>query len=94
MNNELKDVILETLEELGGDEEEFDFENENQNCLETKNINIDKTFLLNLREKLLVLFDGLQSPNIDNLEKKLDLTINFLEFTLSQIDKKLNERDN
>ena len=52
------------------------------------------TFLLNLREKLLVLFDGLQSPNIDNLEKKLDLTINFLEFALSQIDNKLNARDN
>jgi hypothetical protein len=91
MNSELKDVILETLEELGGDENSIDIENGNQNCLETDITIIDENFLLNLREKLLVLFEGLQSPNIDNLEKKLDLTINFLEFALSQIDKKLNK---
>jgi hypothetical protein len=93
MNNNLKDVILQTLEELGGDEE-IDFEEETKNYLENETVKIDETFLLNLREKLLVLFDGLQSPNIDNLEKKLDLTINFLEFALSQIDNKLNARDN
>ena len=91
MNSELKDVILETLEELGGDENSIDIENGNQNCLETDITIIDENFLLNLREKLLVLFEGLQSPNIDNLEKKLELTINFLEFALSQIDKKLNK---
>ena len=91
MNSELKDVILETLEELGGDENSIDIENGNQNCLETDITIIDENFLLNLREKLLVLFEGLQSPNIDNLEKKLDLTINFLEFALSQVDKKLNK---
>jgi len=79
---DLKDVILQTLEEI----------DENDEITETSTANsIDKDFLLNLREKLLVLFEGLQSPNIVELNKKLDLTLNFLEFTLAQIEKKLNE---
>ena len=80
--NDLKDVILQTLEELDEDEESI------ENPTPTSN---DKEFLLNLKEKMLVLFEGLQSPNITHLEQKLDLTINFLEFTLAQIEKKLNE---
>jgi len=80
--NDLKDVILQTLEELDEDEESI------ENPTPTSN---DKEFLLNLKEKMLVLFEGLQSPNITHLEQKLDLTINFLEFTLSQIEKRLNE---
>jgi hypothetical protein len=81
MNNDLKDVILQTLEELD--------EKEENTSSETKAI--DKEFLLNLKERLLVLFEGLQSPNIVKLEQKLDLTLNFLEYTLAQIEKKLNE---
>jgi hypothetical protein len=80
MNN-LKDVILQTLEEI--DEEEIQ--------TATTSTSNDKEFLLNLREKLLVLFEGLQSPNIIELDKKLDLTLNFLEFILAEIEKKLNE---
>jgi len=79
--NDLKDVILQTLEELDEDEE----------SIENPPTSNDKEFLLNLREKLLVLFEGLQSPNITHIEQKLDLTLNFLEFTLAQIEKKLNE---
>ena len=86
---DLKDVILETLEEL---EEEISTPENNKNITNTKSI--DKEFLLNLRKKILVLFEGLQSPNITHLEQKLDLTINFLEFVLSEIDKKLDERNN
>jgi len=80
--NDLKDVILQTLEEL----------NENEEIVESSpSTSKDKEFLVNLREKLLVLFEGLQSPHTSNLEEKLDLTINFLEFVLSEIEKKLNE---
>jgi len=74
----LKDVILQTLEELEDDTQ-----------TNTTSIS-DEMFLKNLREKILVLFEGLQSPNIVDLEKKLDLTINFLEYTLAEIDKKLS----
>jgi hypothetical protein len=81
MNNDLKNVILQTLEEL----------DEKEETTEANTNSIDKEFLVNLREKLLVLFEGLQSPNIVKLDKKLDLTLNFLEFTLAEIEKKLNE---
>jgi hypothetical protein len=76
----LKDVILQTLEELDKTEVSNE-ENEEKT---------DIQFLEKLRERILVLFEGLQSPNINNLDKKLDLTINFLEYTLAEIDKKLS----
>jgi len=80
LENELKDVILQTLEEL-----------EKEETPASTDGGVDKEFLLDLRERILVLFEGLQSPNINNLDKKLDLTINFLEYTLAQIDSKLSE---
>ena len=86
MNNDLKNVILQTLEELE-DNKEVIAEKDNSNIIEKD----DLEFLQKLRERLLVLFEGLQSPNIINLEKKLDLTINFLEYTLSMIDKKIDD---
>jgi|GEM_PF-471193 len=52
-------------------------------------------FLVNLKERVLVLFEGLQTievtANKDLLltEKKIDLTINFLEYLLASIDEKL-----
>jgi hypothetical protein len=78
---DLKDVILQTIEEI----------DDNEETVEPTSTSNDKEFLFNLRERLLVLFEGLQSPNIINIEQKLDLTLNFLEFTLAQIEKKLNE---
>ena len=80
----LKDVILQTLEDLENNVEVV--ENKNNNQIQFNN----DEFLLHLRERILVLFEGLQSPNIDSLDKKLDLTINFLEYTLAEIDKKLS----
>ena len=93
MNNDLKDVILQTLEELEDEKEIINDENIDEN---RSNEKIDTQFLYKLRNKFLVLFEGLQSPNIVDVEKKLDLTINFLEYTLAMIDKKIDEtkRDN
>lgn len=48
-------------------------------------------FLVSLREKLLVLFEGFQAPNNANLEAKIDLTLNFLEFVLVSIDSRIEE---
>jgi hypothetical protein len=79
LNNELKEVILETLEEIK-------VEGVSQKCK-------DEEFLYKMRERLLVLFEGLQSPNLVDTQKKLDLTINFLEYTLAMIDKRLDESE-
>ena len=82
---DLKDTILETIQEIDTEEivEEFNENLENRNC--------NKEFLEELRDKLLILFAGLQSPNTDNIEIKLDVTLNFLEFLLAKIEEKLNE---
>jgi len=87
---DLKDTILETIEEINTEDivEEI-----NENLEEKKTAPyIDKQFLEEIRERLLILFYGLQSPNTQNLEIKLDVTLNFLEYLLAKIEEKLNEK--
>jgi hypothetical protein len=79
---DIKETILETLQEL---------EEENILVEEKQENNCDKEFLKHIKERLLILFEGLQSPNTQNLDVKLDVTINFLEYLLVKIDEKLNE---
>ncbi|MBK1971021.1 2-oxoglutarate:acceptor oxidoreductase [Campylobacter sp. 2018MI35] len=64
-----------------------------ENVLEKKeNLNYqDDIFLKNLRERILVLFEGLNSVKKDKVEQKLTLTINFLEFLLAKIEDKLKK---
>lgn len=59
---------------------------------ETINDN-QRQFYANLRERILVLFEGFQSPNNKNIEAKLDLTLNFLEYLLATIDEELERMD-
>ncbi len=51
----------------------------------------EKIFLENIKERVLVLFEGLQSPKNENLETKLDITLNFLEFLLASIEKRSDQ---
>jgi len=46
-------------------------------------------YLNSIRERLLVLFEGFQSPNNSNIEAKVDMTLNFLEYTLATIDERV-----
>ena len=80
---DIKETILETLQEI----EEYAI---NENSLSTKE-ECDKEFLKHIKERLLVLFEGLQSPNTENLDVKLDVTLNFLEYLLVKIDEKLSK---
>ena len=79
---DLKDTILETLQEIDQYEIVKEITTEKKEC--------DKEFLEELKERLLILFDGLQSPNTQNLEIKLDVTLNFLEYILAKIEEKLS----
>jgi ribosome biogenesis protein Nip4 len=78
---DLKETILETLQEIEENAITEELSN-NNNC--------DKEFLKHIKERLLVLFEGLQSPNTENLDVKLDVTLNFLEYLLVKIDEKLS----
>ena len=46
-------------------------------------------FLESVKERLLVLFEGFQSPNNTHIEAKVDLTLNFLEYLLATIDSRV-----
>ncbi len=48
-------------------------------------------FLKSIRERLLVLFEGFQAPNNNNIEAKVDMTLNFLEYVLVTIDSRVEE---
>lgn len=96
---ELKDVILSTLAEmeeeplkpmeetLNKSVKEKIVEKEPQQISEN-NISMDSElmYLNSIRERLLVLFEGFQAPNNSNIEAKVDMTLNFLEYTLATID--------
>jgi hypothetical protein len=81
---DLKETILETLQELEEEEITEQINAPKEEC--------DKEFLKHLRERILVLFDGLQSPNTQNLDVKLDVTLNFLEYLLAKIEEKLSQK--
>ena len=48
-------------------------------------------FLLNLKERLLVVFEGFQSPNNREIEAKVDLLLNFLEYLLAVTEERLEQ---
>jgi hypothetical protein len=51
----------------------------------------EMVFLTSMRERLLVLFEGFQAPNNTNIEAKVDMTLNFLEYILVSIDSRVEE---
>lgn len=99
---ELKDVILSTLEELEHVKEDLASPTEAEPSVpkasnELKELDSlspshnEELFLNNMKERIHVLFEGFQSPNNANIEAKVDLTLNFLEFILSSIETRLKE---
>ena len=96
---ELKDIVLSTLAEIDNDipqnENEVSLDKaktDDNNSPTTSHLHTkEEQFLKNLRERILVLFEGFKSPNTQNIEAKLDMTLNFLEYLLASIDERLNE---
>ena len=98
---ELKDIVLSTLaeidEEVGKENEEEsiqkrDFTKDDVALSEPNQLN-EEQFLSNLRERILVLFEGFKAPNNKNIEAKVDLTLNFLEYLLATIDERLKDKE-
>ncbi|MDD5372259.1 MAG: hypothetical protein PHO62_02410 [Sulfurimonas sp.] len=58
---------------------------------EQNSISSEMLFLTSIRERLLVLFEGFQAPNNTNIEAKVDMTLNFLEYVLVTIDSRVEE---
>lgn len=102
---ELKDVILSTLAEMDELPAEVSKHPEvTQDIVPTKEERIpepsagttsidaledEALYLESVKERLLVLFEGFQSPNNTKIEAKIDLTLNFLEYLLATIEARL-----
>lgn len=67
------------------------FRNDNtENEPEFRGVRDDEARMLEgIRERLLVLFEGFQSPNNAQIEAKVDLSLNFFEYLLATIDNRL-----
>ena len=63
-----------------------------EETFEIDNIKVDNElkYLNSIRERLLVLFEGFQSPNNSNIEAKIDMTLNFLEYTLATLNSRID----
>ncbi|WP_257928466.1 invasion antigen D [Campylobacter lari] len=98
IKEEISKVTQELIQEL--DDLEVKVKDEKQNvaikveALEGKEesvINNEEFFLKNLRERILVLFEGLKNTKDEHIEKRLDMTITFLEFLLAKIEDRLKK---
>jgi len=58
---------------------------------ENSSVESELIYLNSIRERLLVLFEGFQAPNNTNIEAKIDMTLNFLEYTLATIDARVEK---
>ena len=102
---ELKDVVLSTLAELEEVVPPIDEQESTNNIVKPRapevavsqiessdhHIESELLYLKSIRERLLVLFEGFQAPNNSNLEAKIDMTLNFLEYTLATIDNRVEK---
>ena len=104
---ELKDVILSTLAEMEDDTQNIQPTSEQErkeafvpkqeeSLIKEENptpssIESELIYLNSIRERLLVLFEGFQAPNNVNIEAKIDMTLNFLEYTLATIDARVEK---
>jgi len=87
-NNSSESASFEVIEK----KELTSLENKTQELtqeLASANPENEMIFLNSIRERLLVLFEGFQAPNNTNIEAKVDLTLNFLEYVLATIDSRV-----
>ncbi len=55
----------------------------------SREISDEEIFLANLAERIEVLFEGLKQTSEQDLSQRLELTTKFLEFTLANIENRL-----
>jgi len=95
-------MILSTLAEIEDGSEEVKKSAEEQSVElkqdkveepTCKTLDDERYFCESMRERILVLFEGFQSPNNKSIEAKVDLTLNFLEYSLAVLDERLEKLD-
>jgi len=83
LNNELK------VEANLQNEQAFEIKEEPASLTKSREVSEEKIFLANLAERIEVLFEGLKQTGEQDLASRLELTTKFLEFTLANIENRL-----
>ena len=83
LNNELK------VETNLQNEQAFEVKEEPASLTKSREVSEEKIFLANLAERIEVLFEGLKQTSEQNLASRLELTTKFLEFTIANIENRL-----
>lgn len=89
-------LAMETREQEASDEPEIETNLQSEPELKvaqispkSREISEEEIFLSNLAERIEVLFEGLKQTSEQELSQRLELTTKFLEFTLANIENRL-----
>ena len=89
-------LAMETREQEAADEAELETSAQSepepkvaQILPKSREISEEEIFLANLAERIEVLFEGLKQTSEQDLNQRLELTTKFLEFTLANIENRL-----
>lgn len=89
-------LAMETREQEAADEAELETSAQSepepkvaQILPKSREISEEEIFLANLAERIEVLFEGLKQTSEQDLSQRLELTTKFLEFTLANIENRL-----
>ena len=89
-------LAMETREQEASDEPEIETNLQSEPELKvaqispkSREISEEEIFLANLAERIEVLFEGLKQTSEQELSQRLELTTKFLEFTLANIENRL-----
>ena len=89
-------LAMETREQEAADEAELETSAQSkpepkvaQISPKSREISDEEIFLANLAERIEVLFEGLKQTSEQDLSQRLELTTKFLEFTLANIENRL-----
>jgi septum formation inhibitor MinC len=88
VKQELNNTVEDNINVINQEKIDTSYKKEQK---DDKPANDELHFLTSVRERLLVLFEGFQAPNNKEIEAKIDMTLNFLEYTLATIDKRLEK---
>jgi hypothetical protein len=89
-NDDIKEPVkFEVKETITPKRKEVPHAKEKKLEIEEEGIDSELIYLSSIKERLLVLFEGFQAPNNTNIEAKVDMTLNFLEYILATIDKRV-----
>lgn len=89
-------LVMEAREQETADEPEIETNLQSEPELKvaqispkSREISEEEIFLANLAERIEVLFEGLKQTSEQDLSQRLELTTKFLEFTLANIENRL-----